>query len=90
MKKYNFNQTIVNQTITPVEFLIMSNPDVATKPVSELPLTRFFSSPYGSMIARTLWQEGMDSPAVVAEMKIVENQFNEHQHLDAGSFQIYY
>lgn len=90
LEKYNFNQTIVNQTITPVEFLIMSNPDVATKPVSELPLTRFFSSPYGAMIARTLWQEGMDSPAVVAEMKIVENQFNEHQHLDAGSFQIYY
>lgn len=87
---YDFNQTNANQTVTPVEFLIMSDPDVEEKPVSELPLTRFFSSPYGAMIARTGWDEGIDSPAVVAEMKVVENQFNEHQHLDAGAFQIYY
>lgn len=87
---YNFNQTNVNQTVTPVEFLIMSDPDVDTKSVSELPLTRFFGSPYGAMIARTGWDEGVGSGAVVAEMKVVENQFNEHQHLDAGAFQIYY
>lgn len=90
LRVYNFNQTLANQTVTPVEFLIMSDPDVETRPVSELPLTRFFSSPYGAMIARTGWDEVIDSPAVVAEMKVVENQFNEHQHLDAGAFQIYY
>jgi hypothetical protein len=42
------------------------------------------------MIARTGWEEGIDSPAVVVEMKINEWWFSNHQHLDAGSFQIYY
>ena len=42
------------------------------------------------MIARTGWDEGMNANTVVAEMKVAEYQFNEHQHLDAGGFQIYY
>ena len=32
----------------------------------------------------------MDSPAVVAEMKVGEYWTSNHQHLDAGAFQIYY
>src|SRR5690606_24045143 len=55
-----------------------------------LPLTKYFPSPKGGMIARTGWEEGIDSPVVVAEMKINEMNFANHQHLDAGSFQIYY
>ena len=42
------------------------------------------------MVARTGWEDGFDSPAVVADMKINEYWFANHQHLDAGSFQIYY
>jgi heparin/heparan-sulfate lyase len=38
------------------------------------------------MVARTGW--GQD--AVIAEMKINEYNFVNHQHLDAGAFQIYY
>jgi heparin/heparan-sulfate lyase len=38
------------------------------------------------MLARTGW--GQD--AVIAEMKINEYNFVNHQHLDAGAFQIYY
>ncbi|MCS7464146.1 heparinase II/III family protein [Paenibacillus doosanensis] len=68
------------------------NPDVGPKSVKELPLTRYFGSPAGIMIARTGWDEGMDraSSAVVAEMRIGEYQYNNHQHLDAGAFQLYY
>ena len=38
------------------------------------------------MVARTGWGED----AVIAEMKINEYNFVNHQHLDAGAFQIYY
>ncbi|WP_197231927.1 heparin/heparin-sulfate lyase HepB [Novipirellula artificiosorum] len=56
------------------------------KPLNDLPLSRYFSSPFGWMVARTGW----DQDAVIAEMKINEYNFVNHQHLDAGAFQIYY
>ncbi len=51
-----------------------------------LPLSRYSGTPFGWMIARTGW----DADCAVAEMKIGEHYFGNHQHLDAGSFQIYY
>jgi hypothetical protein len=68
------------------------NPDIQPKSITELPLTRYFGSPTGIMIARTGWDEGIDlnSSTVIAEMRIGEYQYNNHQHLDAGSFQLYY
>jgi len=56
------------------------------KSVSTLPLSRYFGPPFGWMVARTGW----DKDAVIAEMKINEYSFTNHQHLDAGAFQIYY
>jgi heparin/heparan-sulfate lyase len=56
------------------------------KPVASLPPTRYFEAPFGWMIARTGW----DKDAAVVEMKINEYNFANHQHLDAGAFQIYY
>ena len=55
------------------------------QPVGTLPLSRYFAPPFGWMIARTGW----DEKAVIAEMKINEYNFVNHQHLDAGAFQIY-
>ncbi len=62
--------------------------DTQLKPLPRdgLALSRYFGPPFGWMIARTGW--GDDS--VVAEMKINEYNFTNHQHLDAGAFQIYY
>jgi hypothetical protein len=62
--------------------------DTALQPksVSSLPLSRYFGAPFGWMLARTGW--GQD--AVIAEMKINEYNFANHQHLDAGAFQIYH
>ncbi len=57
-----------------------------TRTPDDLPLTRYSGSPFGWMIARTGW--GAES--VIAEMKVNEYNFSNHQHLDAGSFQIYY
>ncbi len=56
------------------------------KPVASLPFSRYFGSPFGWTVARTGW----DKDAVIAEMKINEYNFTNHQHLDAGAFQLYY
>ena len=79
-----------NQSLGPVEFLIFNDPTLESRPLSELPLTHYNPSPKGAMVARTGWSEGINSPAVVAEMKINEYWTANHQHLDAGAFQIYY
>lgn len=73
--------------------ILFVDPSLPTKPSGELPLTRYFGFPYGTMIARTGWEadgQGGRSPDVVAEMKIGSYQFGNHQHLDAGGFQLYY
>jgi len=67
------------------EFL-WRDPDLAPKPVDELPLSRYMDSPYGWMVARTGWDAG----SAIAEMKVNFFNFNNHQHLDAGAFQVYY
>jgi hypothetical protein len=57
---------------------------------SSLPLTRYFKEPGGLMVARTGWEDGISSKVVVAFMKVGVINFANHQHLDAGSFQLYY
>jgi len=79
--------------LNPLAELLFLDPDLIPQPVSELPLTRYFGFPYGSMVARTGWSS--DTPAarasdVVAEMKVGNYQYGNHQHLDMGSFQLYY
>ncbi|NLD47120.1 MAG: DUF4962 domain-containing protein, partial [Clostridiaceae bacterium] len=70
--------------------LLFANPVSNNYSYNDLPLTRYFSSPAGYMVARTGWDKGFNSSAVVAEMKVGVYQFNNHQHLDAGSFELYY
>jgi heparin/heparan-sulfate lyase len=67
------------------EFL-WRDPDLTPRPVAELPLSRYMGTPYGWMIARTGW----DQESVIAEMKVNSYNFGNHQHLDAGAFQIYH
>ncbi|PYI56378.1 DUF5018 domain-containing protein [Paenibacillus flagellatus] len=78
--------------LDPVLELLYADPFVEAKPTSDLPLTRYFGSPHGSMIARTGWTAGMDagSSDVVADVRMNETFFSGHQHLDAGAFQLYY
>lgn len=76
--------------MTASQVLIMNNPHNDGKPVSQLPLTKYFASPQGMMIARTGWNDGVKAPDVVALMNISELWGGNHDHLDAGNFQIYY
>jgi hypothetical protein len=79
-----------NQSMNPIEILVFNNPDLEPHPYSELPNTKYFPPPKGGMICRTGWNQGMSAPDMIVEMKINEWWFTNHQHLDAGAFQIYY
>lgn len=65
--------------------LLWRDPDLVAKPIATLPLSRYFGSPFGWMVARTGWGED----AVIAELKVNEYNFGNHQHADAGAFQLY-
>lgn len=72
-----------NETIFEV---LWRRTELQSESVGTLPYSRYFGSPFGWMVARTGW----NNDAVIAEMKINEFNFVNHQHLDAGTFQIYY
>lgn len=77
-------------TYTPTMHLILNDPNLRGKSNAALPLTSYYGSPNGAMIARTGWDDGYDSPDAIAYMKIGERWAANHEHLDAGNFQIYY
>jgi heparin/heparan-sulfate lyase len=70
--------------------LLFRKPGSERRPISELPLTKYFPSPMGEMVARTGWNIGMESRDAVVYMRIGEYFFGNHQHKDFGTFQIYY
>ena len=73
-----------------VDWLILFDPTVGRKSIYDLPLSRYFGSPMGVMAARTGWNDGVDSPDVVAMMKLGEYNFDNHHHKDAGNFILWY
>lgn len=71
-------------------YLLFFNPDAPSQSVYNTPLSKYFPAPYGSIVARTGWDEGADSKSVVAVMNIGERLQTNHQHFDAGAFSLYY
>jgi heparin/heparan-sulfate lyase len=55
-----------------------------------LPLTAMYPDPLGMMVARTAWEHSATKSPVIATMKVGSTFFGNHQHFDAGHFQIYY
>ena len=75
----------------PLMILLLNDPELpAQKSLDSLPLTLDFGPILGSMVARTGWNLGRNLADVVVEMKGGGYHFGNHQHSDAGSFQIYY
>jgi len=75
----------------PIMALLLNDPNLTPEPsLASLPLTLDFGPILGSMIARTGWSLGPNKADVVVEMKGGGYHFGNHQHSDAGSFQIYY
>ncbi|NUQ61446.1 MAG: hypothetical protein HUU20_03095, partial [Pirellulales bacterium] len=75
----------------PIPILLLNDPDLpAERSLASLPMTLDFGPVLGSMVARTGWNLDPGAPDVVVEMKGGGYHFGNHQHADAGSFQIYY
>ncbi|MGB9597708.1 MAG: heparinase II/III domain-containing protein, partial [Candidatus Poribacteria bacterium] len=70
--------------------ILFKEPNAEKRPINELPLTKYFPSPMGEMIARTGWNMGIDSNDAIVQMRIGEYFFGNHQCKDFGIFQIYY
>jgi heparin/heparan-sulfate lyase len=72
-------------------FEIIFRPIAArSRPLEELPLTKYFPPPMGEMVARTGWEMGLESNDALVHMRIGEYFFGNHQHKDFGTFQFYY
>lgn len=75
--------------------VLLGNTAMGSTPgTAALPLTKYFPDPAGLMIARTGWTQGepiqAQSNNVVATMKLGGDWFGNHEHYDAGHFQLYY
>jgi len=70
--------------------LLFLDDDAPREPLSNLPLTRYFGYPMGTMVARTGWGLGVGNRSAVVQMHVGDTYFSNHHHLDFGTFQIYY
>lgn len=85
-----YEMTLDRYDIKDIWMILFFDPNLKPEERKELPLTRYFPDPAGIMVARTGWDTGKSAATVVAEMKIGGVWFGNHQHLDAGHFQLYY
>ncbi|MGE4566006.1 MAG: hypothetical protein AB7F32_14110, partial [Victivallaceae bacterium] len=75
----------------PVFFLLVNDPFLKPQDRrAELPLLRATSAPLPGLTVRTGWNFGKNSNDVVITMHGADHHLRNHQHLDAGAFQIYY
>ncbi len=74
----------------PVTFLLFCRPELGTADFKSLPLTHYFPFPLGAMVARSGWESGRKSNTAVVRMNGSDYHFNNHHHLDHGSFLIYF
>ena len=85
-----------DKSFNSVFWLIVNNPDVNfNKTRTSLPLSRYFGSPNGVILAKIGgWDyyetDAYNSNTASAMMKIGEMYAGNHDHLDAGTFQLYY
>jgi len=75
-----------------ITMFLVTDEDLLPKSVEELPLSRHFGSPFGTLVARTGWdiKGGVTSEVAAARMNVKEYFFGNHDHLDAGHFSLYY
>jgi len=70
--------------------LLCYKSDHKAETLDSLPLSYETFSPRSALVAKTSWQEGKDSPAVMAYMNMNNRRSGDHDHADHGSFQLFY
>ena len=56
----------------------------------DFPLTLYSGGDINIMTARTSWNEGAGSDNFMVQMNMGGYNYGNHQHMDAGHFDIYY
>ena len=85
LQTYTWNGSSVSIMDT---FMIDTNAE--TKFMCELPTSYRTTYPMTTVVARTGWNQGMNSPDAVVFMDMHDAVLDGHEHGDAGSFQLYY
>ena len=76
---------------SPATHLIVNDVNVGVENFENLPLTALYDGVgNGAMIARSSWDEGINSDTVLVRMNFANKFVGDHQHLDSGNFEIYY
>lgn len=83
--KYNANGES-DELLTPVQFLIFNKPEIRAEDYSKLKTVYYAPYPMGEYYAFSNWN---DSNAVSVHAKIGEQFTSNHEHRDAGSFEIF-
>lgn len=76
--------------MSPMLYLILNDTEVERYSRSSLPLVSFSGGDTGVLTVRTSWEQGKDSDAMAVSVHMPERFYGGHQHLDAGSFEVYY
>jgi len=95
---YSANPVLKGETLRqnkagadPMRFLLLNDPELkAETDLNVLPLTMDFGKILSGMITRTGWNISKDSSDVVVMLKGGGKHFANHQHSDAGSFQLFF
>ncbi|MGE4565304.1 MAG: discoidin domain-containing protein [Victivallaceae bacterium] len=75
----------------PVLFLLLNDPALVSRDGrSELPLSRIFGDPRSGFVARTGWNAGKAADDAMVFFQGADYHYRNHNHLDAGSFQVYF
>ncbi len=86
-KSFKYNDNGENDdVITPVQFLILNDVNLLPKDYRELSPSYYCPYPLGEYLAASSWEE-KDNPAI--HLKIGEYAQANHEHQDAGSFEIF-
>lgn len=70
--------------------LALNDVSVVPKQKNDLPLSKYFGDKSGVMVARTSWDDGINSNTMAVSMKVSEHNMGSHSHSDSGHFYIYY
>lgn len=73
----------------PILFLLVNDPNLAPKPLSELPRSIDYGDVLGGQTSRTGWDLSEESKDVFFDIRGGGYSFGNHQHSDAGSFQLF-
>lgn len=76
--------------LSPMLYLVLNDTNVIRRARNELPLTINSGGDSGVITARTSWQQGKDSDAMAVSIRMPSKFYGGHQHLDAGSFEVFY